>query len=73
MVVHQPASAYQLLVPGGTPFAGSLPSRGDSGVTSFTFSIDPGVIGRASRPVVHHPRRGNSEPPYLTTYLLVQA
>ena len=21
------------------------------------------------RPVVHHPRRGNSEPPYLTTYL----
>src|SRR5271157_5638756 len=24
-------------------FAGSLPSRGDSGVTSFTFSIDPGV------------------------------
>ena len=42
MVVHQPASAYQLLVPGGTPFAGSLPSRGDNGVTSFTFSIDPG-------------------------------
>ena len=24
-------------------FAGSLPSRGDSGVTSFTFSIDPGL------------------------------
>src|SRR5208337_1408349 len=24
-------------------FAGSLPSRGDSGVTSFTFSIDPRV------------------------------
>ncbi len=30
-------------------------------------------LGRAYRPVVHHPRRGNSEPLYLTTYLLVQA
>ena len=42
MVVHQLASAYQLLVLGGTPFAGSLPSRGDNGVSSFTFSIDTG-------------------------------
>ena len=44
MVVHQLASADQLLVPGGTPFAGSLPLRGDNGVSSFTFSIDTGKV-----------------------------
>src|SRR6516164_7280462 len=30
-------------------------------------------LGRASPPVVRHLRRGSSEPPDLTTYLLVQA
>src|SRR3954462_3239359 len=53
-------------------FAVRLPSRGDNGVTSFTFSIAPGS-GRAFRPVVLHPRQGYSEPLDLTTYLLVQA
>ena len=49
-----------------------LPSRGDNGVTSFTFAIDPGFrsclsAGGANRD------GGISQPPYLTTYLLVQA
>src|SRR6185437_4344391 len=39
------------------PFAGRLPSRGGNGVTSFISSIAPGY-GRASRPVVRHPRQG---------------
>ena len=53
-------------------FTVRLPLRGDNGVTSFIFRITR-ELGRAYRPVVHHPRRGNWEPPYLTTYLLVQA
>src|SRR5262249_4888330 len=54
------------------PFAVRLPSRGGNGVTSFISSIASGYV-RASRPVVRHPRRGNLQPPDLTTYLLVQA
>ena len=35
--------------------------------------VCPCGLGRASPPVVHHLRRRSSEPPILTTYLLVQA
>ena len=34
---------------------------------------EPGGLGRVSRPVTRHLRRGNVEPPHLATYLLVQA
>jgi hypothetical protein len=43
-------------------FAVRLPVRGDNGVTSFIFGITR-ELGRACRPVVHHPRRGIFEPP----------
>ena len=43
-------------------FAVRLPSRGDNGVTSFIFWITR-ELGRAYRPVVHHPRRGIDQPP----------
>ena len=49
-------------------FTVRLPLRGDNGVTSFIFGITR-ELGRAYRPVVHHPRRGTYEPQYLTTYL----
>src|SRR4051794_3509950 len=48
-------------------FAVSLPSWGGNGVNSFIFWITRG-LGRACRPVVHHPRREIGELPYLTTY-----
>jgi hypothetical protein len=35
--------------------------------------LSPCGLGRASPPVVQQLRRGSSEPPDLTTYLLVQA
>ena len=43
-------------------FTVRLPSRGDNGVTSFIFWITR-ELGRAYRPVVHHPRRGIDQPP----------
>src|SRR5271157_2347970 len=45
--IHYRAAFASSLIPSPAvslaSFAGSLPSQGDSGVTSFTFSIDPGV------------------------------
>ena len=72
---YRAAFASSLYLPPAVPltsFAGSLPSRGDSGVTSFTFSIDPGVrscllAGGAPSAA------GEIGAPYLTAYLLVQA
>jgi hypothetical protein len=43
-------------------FADRFPLRGDNGVTSFIFGITR-ELGRAYRPVVHHPRRGIGQPP----------
>ena len=58
--------------PVGRPLQEAYPRGETVGFLRSPFRSTRG-LGRASRPVVHHPRRGNSEPPYLTIYLLVQA